>query len=457
MYKFIVETIVSSIDPEENDAWMDFDEEKCNKLLNESFFDEYNKTIGKVANQYKRKYPLIELYAFTKLQSLATTMLTEEFTVDINYIWTFEDLIVNIYELGWYDIISTVYKAQGIHWFCNNGENDPIMYKWACYAVSACKRNHSVKDEKLKSDLADIYSELLIAFTIRNSIEKNNDIINYVKESVINFDDEKINAIIDSFNTLKKEHELLIDEKRQLNEGIQLLREQIKELQGNNQKTDFERIEEIAYRVYCLSPQDGKMSDKVKKFEKLWNDIDENSRKDIKLSISIFEKFKSFDLAIFPMIRSLEHEFVRHIFEPFYNSQEYKNVDIPICKNKKIKKTHESLIKKKNVYPTLGNIPFIGIYVANENAKKASNLINAFDMFLGDKRNGFIEICKILYTHKIGERNYKLVDIRNGIAHGDDDITRNINKKCYEEISHMLYEPPLQILYKVIENSKLYF
>lgn len=44
----------------------------------------------------------------------------------------------------------------------------------------------------------------------------------------------------------------------------------------------------------------------------------------------MFENFESFDLALFPMIRSLEHEFSRNFFEPFQDSENYKNTGAPI-------------------------------------------------------------------------------------------------------------------------------
>lgn len=82
----------------------------------------------------------------------------------------------------------------------------------------------------------------------------------------------------------------------------------------------------------------------------------------------MFENFESFDLALFPMIRSLEHEFSRNFFEPFQDSENYKNAGIPICTNRFYEKTHDALVKKKNSHPTMGNIPFIGRAVSDKDS-----------------------------------------------------------------------------------------
>ena len=50
-------------------------------------------------------------------------------------------------------------------------------------------------------------------------------------------------------------------------------------------------------------------------------------------------------------------------------------------------------------------------------------------------------------------KNFKLVDIRNGIAHGDDNVTGDINQDTYEQVNKMLFEPPIQIMTNIIKNS----
>ena len=101
----------------------------------------------------------------------------------------------------------------------------------------------------------------------------------------------------------------------------------------------------------------------------------------------------------------------------------------------------------------MGNIPFIGRAMNDRRALEASNIINAFSTFLGEKKEAFIDICDALDTYRIGTDRFRLVDLRNGIAHGDDNVTTKIDKICYEDVRKILYEPPVQILIKVIMNS----
>ena len=453
MFFFVTTMYLNSLNPADDDDWVRIDKDKLEYLLKESFFDEYHRTESYLKRICQREYPMLDVYAFAKLQSIAVTSLPKDLTWGVNAIWTFEDFICEIFNLGWYDIIANVYKAQGIHWFVDNGKNDSILYKWACYAALACSKSNLIDYVKLKQDICDIFKELLIALTIRNSLNQNKDIIDYVQKCLINFNNEDIDCLKNKILTIEKENKQLIDENQQLNEGMSLLREQISELQNDNQRSNCDRFECIAQKLYCLSPQTPDFSKKVENFKKIWEKLSEGTRKDIKVSIAMFETFQSYDLALFPMIRSLEYEFDRNFFTPFHSSQSYKNIQCFICNNKKYEKTHSALIKKGNSHPTLGNIPFIGKAMNDIKAQEDSDVIKAFRQFLGKNCKSFVSICKLLDNYTFGIQRYKLVDIRNGIAHGDNNITVNIDKKCYEEISRLLYEPPIQILFELIKCS----
>ena len=453
MFFFVTTMYLSSIDPADDDDWIKIEKDKLEYLLKDSFFDEYHRTKSFLKRFCQREYPMLDVYAFAKLQSIAVTSLPREITWGVNTIWTFDDFICNIFSFGWYDIIANVYKTQGIHWFIDNGKNDPILYKWACYAALACRKSNLNDYVKLKQDICDIFKELLIGLTIRNSLNQNKHIIDFVQKCLINFNDEDIICLKNQIVKMEKENKQLIDENKQLNEGMSLLREQISELQKDNQRSNYDRFESIAHKLYCLSPQTSDFNKKVENFEKIWEKLSESTRKDIKLSISMFETFQSYDLALFPMIRSLENEFARNFFLPFYNSQSYKNIKCLICNNKKYEKTHIALIKRSRFHPTMGNIPFIGKAMNDIKALEASDVIKAFRQFLGKNCKSFVSICKLLDNYSFGVQRYKLVDVRNGIAHGDNNITENIDKKCYEEISRLLYEPPMQILFELIKYS----
>ena len=118
MYQCFVTTMYfSSFDPVEDDEWMDFSIDELEELLKEPFFDEYHRTTKLWGKSCRRSYPMLDVYCFAKLQSHAAAVLPKDLLWDVNYIWTFEDFLYEIYGLQWYDIISTVYKAYGIKWF----------------------------------------------------------------------------------------------------------------------------------------------------------------------------------------------------------------------------------------------------------------------------------------------------------------------------------------------------
>ena len=116
--------------------------------------------------------------------------------------------------------------------------------------------------------------------------------------------------------------------------------------------------------------------------------------------------------------------------------------------------THNCLIKKGNEYPTIGSIPFIGRCVENKDAMESSRLLKRFADFLVEEKDEFCAICKNIDSYTIGSKNLKLINIRNGIAHGDSELAKIIDKQCYKDITTMLYEPPVRILFEIIENSK---
>lgn len=451
---FVLSMFISSIDPDPSDEWLNFDNMELDKLLSHEFFNEYNKTRPYLEAIYKRAYPMLDVYSFIKLEAYATKMLPVNSLWDIHYIWTFEDFIEIICNLKWYEVIATAYQSLGIHWFTYNAENDPILYKWACYAIIATKQTNIIDYSSLKKDLIMIYKELLIALTIRDSLDKNVEIINYVQDCITNF--ESINHILlTTIKQLKCDQNSTIDRNKQLSEGKKLLKSQIKDLQNKGISSEEDILNEITQKIYALLPQDLSLTKTVYKFSNIWDKLDDATKKDIKTSLDAFETLNSFDIALFPMIRSLEHEFNINFFEPFHTSQAYKNVKNSNCLNPTFQKTHNSLLKKMNIHPTMGTIPFIGRAVNSIKAQEASPLIKAFATFLGNKKNQFIAICKLLDSYKLGSQKYRLVELRNGIAHGDTLITKNIDPKCYKDVAKLLYDPPLQILFKIINASRV--
>lgn len=443
--------------------WLDFDKPELDILLkNDIFFNDYS-----IKNSYKellgRPYPGLEMYIFYKLQSLSTDYLTYEETANIANLWLLSDKIEEIYNLGWYGIIANVYKNFGVHWFyyfenyyknTSNSQNlDPILFKWSIYAILSGKKSKIFPLSKIKQDLLQLYSEILISFSIRNISKENMDIIDLAKESILNFDDTEFTKLNTTISSLEKDKIELIDKNKQLNEGLKILKNQISELQ-KSEGYDDEKIEKIVYQIYCLSPQTSEYENKLERFKSIWTKLSDSTKKDIKQSITMFEQFDSIDLAIFPLLRSLEHELVRNYFQPFHQSSFYLDITEFICSKKKYELTHKCLIKNGNEYPTIGSIPFIGRSLENDDALNSSNLLNSFALFLADKKVAFCSICKNIDTYSIGSKKLKLVNIRNGIAHGDLELTESIDKECYSDITTMLYEPPVRILFEIIENTK---
>lgn len=452
MYCFVVEMIFRPSKVIDNDEWMDFDEKILSALLDKPFFDDYNE--WSISDVSKRKYPFLDVYCYAKLQSYATTVLPEEYLWDVNHIWTFEDFLLTLYELEWFKLISDVYESYGINWFASNAENDPVKYKWACYAVSACKKVDKVSNQQLKRDLFNLHNEMLIAFSVRGTIDKNKEIVEHVRNCVLHFDDERIDKLVENINKLKTENIGLISQNSQLNEGLTELRYQIAEMQSDRNLSDEEIINELVNRAMCLSPQDHTYTSDVENLKSIWEKLDRSTREGIKLSFSMFKQFEQFDIAIFPMIRGLEHEFDRNFFTPFHQNMCYKNIRTFNCRNAKYKQTHDSLVKRGKQHPTLGTIPYIGRAMSDVEAQNASEVIRTFRLFIAGKRKEFQRICEDLNNYKATAKAYNLIQIRNGIAHGDDSVIKHVDKNSYEEISRLLYEPPLQILFRIINISK---
>lgn len=379
-----------------DNTWLLFSDSDLDVLLEDEFFSEYMRTLKVNFSYTTRKYPFLEVYIYYKLHSIATDYLSYDETNFMAGNWLWNDKIEAIYNFGWYEIIANVYKNFGVHWFCDR-ETDPILYKFAYYAIMACKKSLIIPSENIKQDLIQLYSELLISFSIRDSLNQNMDIIELVKNAIINFDDDQLNKLTMAISTLEKNKFELIDSNKQLTEGITILREQITKLQQNLNEDN--KIEKIIYQIYCLSPQNSNYESKYVFFKDIWDKLSDSTKKDIKQSITMFQKFDSIDLAIFPLLRSLEHEFIINFIQPFHQSSYYLELSEFICDKEKYQMTHDCLIKRNSCYPSIGSIPF------------------------------------------------------NGIVHGNMELTAEIDKQCYSDITAMLYNPPVRILFEIIENS----
>lgn len=454
LYECLIEdTKWNSFFPQFSKFWMNFDKNELETLLKDSFFDDYHTLIKRNQNFLKnqRDYVLLELYSFIKLQSLAAQKLPVDLTLDMQWIWKNLDLMRDLNHLGFYETIADVYKTLGMGWFTDRGKNDPIMYEWTCMAINACIITRNIPYDELKKDLNNLYSELLILFTINDTLETNQDIIDMVVENLSNIENNSLDVLAKKIKSLEKENAHLKIENYELKEGYKLLKDQVTVLQKDSEQSDDTKVETISHRINSLFPESVVDSIDIAQFSSIFSSLKPSTQYDLKTAISLIDNFQGYELALIQLTRSVEREFIENFIIPFQESKFYYGIKDPYCDKKKYSITHKILMVGNS--PTMGNIPFIGRAVLDYKAMKSSNVIEAFSIFLGDNRESFAKICKDLGNYEIGLKNFKLVDIRNGIAHGDDNITGDIDKDTYEQVNKMLFEPPMQLLSNIIKYS----
>ena len=470
--QLLVDSLMDGITPPSNDWWMNFDEEKLNALLLNPFFQEYHDTIyyeGKDLSLFNgtslikggRKYSYLELYTLAKLESIAICNLPNNKLSMLWYDWFYKDHILDfIWNFNWYNIIADVYIKKGKNWFYDTATYypslglDACMYKWACYGILACHKTQKVPSKTLKNDLTDLYTELLITSTRANAIEKNNDVLEHIKNAINNFDDENFLHLNQELESLKHENQTLLDDKITMEKTMATLRTEIAKLEQDSTRTDDEKAESIVRKIYAMMPDEtGELKKSEHDFSVAWDKFSDETKKDINRSVRFFEDMESVDVALFLMIRNVEREFDRHFFTPFKQSALFNNVRKANCFAKKYSKTHDALKDLEN-HPTMGNIPFIGRALKDKAALQSSEIISAFHNFLGGTVNNFCDICRSIQNYRVGLSQKKIVDIRNIFAHGNVEKHNEYDKSSYEDGTKFLYEPPLQVLFKIALNSK---
>lgn len=470
---FLLFAYLESIQPKPDDPWMKFNEKELNHLLCDPFFQEYNDTIcydGKDVSLIKnysnllkghRKYPFLEIYTLMKLQSIAICNLPNTSLTMIWYEWFYKDYILEyIWNLWWYNIIADVYIKKGKNWFYDTAMYyptlglDACMYKWACLGITACHKTKRLESKALKKDLTDLYSELLIASVRSGSLEKNQMFLNYIQEEIANFDDVEIDQLQKKMESLKHENQKLLNDKATMEKTMDTLRKEIAKLETDTTRTDDEKVESIARRIYAMMPDETSQLNKSNhNFSEIWDKLSDETKQDINRSVRFFQDMESVDVALFLMIRNVEREFARHFFDPFQESSSFKKMGISICSNHQFVKTHDALKDTKN-HPTMGNIPFIGKALKSKVALQSSTVISAFAKFLGKSTDNFCDICQSIESYRVGLSKKRIVDIRNIFAHGNTDKNKAYDKSSYIDVARFLYEPPLQILFRLVINSK---
>lgn len=471
MADIIMASYVESLDNTSNEPWMNFDEKKLNDLLDDEFFREYDmkvlryeEYIPKVVPSgpnpfiriFRRKYGLLELYTYTKLQSIAASVLPENRCYMLWYFWCYQDILPILVDNGFCSAVADVYKRFGKNWFCHSQygkqEFDPVLYVWGYKAVLACRDTNAVARDQLRKDLLNIYSEYLMLYARSEPSKQKDEWMETLKDGVEHFDDVQISDLREQLTMREHENSELRQDKESLQKTCDAFRAQIQCLQ-NDDWTDGEKISTMLDWIYRSMPDPVNFDKTKQQLADIWEQLSDSSRLAIRKSLGIFGLIGAADCAVFPLVCSVEQEFNLNFFEPFKRSKQYRAIKNPFCRSQKYETTHKALYSTKD-HPTMGNIPFIGRAVKEKKGGEASDVIAAFAKFLGNEKEAFCRLCEAVDRYRVGLKKYRLVDLRNGLAHGDRAVEKDCDESCFNDVRSMLYEPPIQIMYGIVAHSK---
>ena len=476
---FIIHSIVDSVNENNsqrnNEEWMKFDAEALEEMLQKPFFDEYNALIVhrekdlregtlrqtsermKPMKIFSRDYGMLELYTYTRLQAQAACVLSDHRTNMMWYLWCFHDVIEQLYECGFYTCIGQTYRRYGKEWFSrskmNGSKFEPILFKWAAYAIYAAHRAETVEGGKLKNDLVDLLSEFVLSAALTEKMSLEAEIALWLKNAIVHFDDEQDTLLQDRIAGLEHENYQLKKDYETLQKNYETLRGQIEDMQEDHTRTDDEKIDAILKRIYTFMPEDISFDQDAYRLADIWERFSPATQKDIRTSLALYEKMKTPDLAALVFVSSLEREMKRNFFEPFKESAAFKKIKNKFCPNKNLLDVHRALAEIDR-HPTLGNIPFIKKAILSQQSKRDSAVVAAFAQFLGKDREDFCSICDAIEKYRLGTKKYTVVKLRNGLAHGDEAVKEGCDERCYHDLMKMFYEPPIQIMFSIIAHSK---
>ena len=181
-------------------------------------------------------------------------------------------------------------------------------------------------------------------------------------------------------------------------------------------------------------------------FEKeLWDKLLYDSRKNIILVELLSKRISKYLLMHYFV--TLEQEFQNNFIVPFqekYASQiKSFRVNDPQWET-----THNVLCGKAHF--SLGAVYYLG-KICRTNRVLASEAVDCFVHFLGDKRSVFVNLCNTISTKKIC--SHTLRELRNGLAHGNVNIIKKINSSAFQELHNFLFISPENILKKILVFS----
>lgn len=372
--------------------WMNYDKSTLDALVEDPFFDEYLDKFLRLLPEPMEKERLIasisysgyhglEFYVYFKVLGFAASLVELNRTHMLWYYLCYEDLIEVVRFNKYNSILSPIYRKFGWQWFSTNkygtdAQFDVTLYKWAYYAISAEQKMFDCDMRKLKIDIVDLYLD----FSRKNYLSESNQYKAAVFEYITN-KFEKFQKIVEVYErqleekrkreftelqvlSNKKDHiiENLLTDNRRLLIAFQMMKKSVFLIQ-NDPNIDIEtKIDKILYNLYKCLPN--KLTGDVvkKKFGEVWMNLSAYSQEDIIHSLEMFEMMQDSEFSTLALLRSVERELELNVFQPFRESELFKNIEDFSCTFKKVEGTHKSL--QRSV--TLGSIPFIGRDVNNE-------------------------------------------------------------------------------------------
>ena len=178
--------------------------------------------------------------------------------------------------------------------------------------------------------------------------------------------------------------------------------------------------------------------------ENLWERLSYESKKNIKM-ISLLQK-KVSNYILMHYFVTLENEYYNHFLLNFIEINRRYNTGYSGNKYKRI----SDILTGQSKF-SLGTIPFFSYYVNNDKAMSSCKSIDDFTKYLGTKCDAFKEISCIIRDTIV--EDVTLIDIRNGLAHGDKDILDKINEDTFVQVNRILFKEPYMVIPRILENT----
>lgn len=469
-------------------SWMEFNPVELNELLCETFFDEYKENNDDVD---KLKWPNIELYVFTKLQSLVCLYLDERDTFSIWTLWCKNDLIQYIYKCRFYSIIWAVYKVFGRGWFCHfqygNNSFDPMFYKYGLYAVCSafyCEESH----KKILKELLMLRTEFTLSITATGTendeenkiflkkIAKLEDSIKKTEEQKRDFSSVAWGAVIGSVfgpvgiltgsvggfllrnkfmqfidsigRDFKHGHPSILQNEGTVKKTEQVLHAAIDGIRADNENY----IEDVkSLTLAAIGDNDNCDSVDNTSIKEVWSILDSATRKNIKSSLKLCKVVDEHDLpdyygAFNLLAEGLEGLYNRKIFAPFREKVGKYRKKIHYSSDNGIRTTEKILVGNKSI--TLGNLGYINNLLKLPNYGN-SLLIKRLVGDIGDGVNRLINICDTVTKKQFIGDTVNIFEIRNAASHNDAALMDAVDKECYDKMVNILFDEPMKIMFNI--------